>query len=236
MGLIAAIDSVIKKIIFSIFWWLMDPLEPERLFSQLTDQLERNLDPNNPERLLAPDNFDVIVNNKVFIKHAHSIAKLETNMQDRLQRYVADRDYALSQALIKLQIISSATISRHNIEIHVRFSSEDEALPADDAKYELKITKGQGQGTSWKIKPGKTYHIGRVATADICLPYDNISKKQATLYFMPDTKITIVDEGSANGTFINSDEKPIKGSLELKIGDKIKFCNTNPVVMTLSEK
>jgi len=77
LGLIAAIDSAIKKIIFSIFWWLMDPLEPERLFSQLTDQLERNLDPNNPERLLAPDNFDVIVNNKVFIKHAHSIAKLD---------------------------------------------------------------------------------------------------------------------------------------------------------------
>jgi len=77
MGLIAVIDSAIKKIIFSIFWWLMDPLEPERLFSQLTDQLERNLDPNNPERLLAADNFDVVVNNKVFIKHAHSIAKLE---------------------------------------------------------------------------------------------------------------------------------------------------------------
>jgi len=237
MGLIAAIDSAIKKIIFSIFWWLMDPLEPERLFSQLTDQLERNLDPNNPQRLLAPDNFDVIVNNKVFIKHAHSISKLETNMQDRLQRYVADRDYALSQPLIKLQIISSATLSKHTIEIHVRFSSEDEGFQADDdAKYELKIIKGQGQGMSWKIKPGKTYNIGRVASADICLPYDNISKKQATLYFMPDSKITIVDEGSANGTFINSDENPIKGSLELKIGDQIKFCKTNPVVMTLSEK
>jgi len=237
MGLIAAIDSAIKKIIFSIFWWLMDPLEPERLFSQLTDQLERNLDPNNPERLMAPDNFDVIVNNKVFIKHAHSITKLETNMQDRLQRYVADRDYALSQPRIKLQIISSATLSKNKIEIHVRFSSgEEDFQPADEGKYELKIIKGQGQGTSWKIKPGKTYNIGRVATADICLPYDNISKKQATLYFMPDSKITIVDEGSANGTFINSDENPIKGSLELKIGDKIKFCKTNPVVMTLSEK
>jgi len=215
----------------------MDPLEPERLFSQLTDQLERNLDPNNPERLLAPDDFDVIVNNKVFIKHAHSIAKLETNMQDRLQRYVADRDYALSQPLIKLQIISSATMSKNKIEIHVRFSSEDEDLqPADEGKYELKIIKGQGKGASWKIKPGKTYIIGRVSTAEICLPYDNISKKQATLYFMPDSKITIVDEGSANGTFINSDENPIKGSLELKIGDQIKFCKTNPVVMALSEK
>jgi len=53
---------------------------------------------------------------------------------------------------------------------------------------------------------------------------------------MPDAKITIVDEGSANGTFINNDENPIKGSLELKIGDQIKFCKTNPVVMTLSEK
>lgn len=239
MSVITRIDQIIKNGIFSLFWWFMDPLEAERLYGQLTDQMDRNLDPNHPNRLLAPDNFDVSVNNTVFIKHAHAIKKLESSLQDRLQRYVADKDYELPQSRIKLQIISSATISKHKVEIRARFSAEGEQHQPVDSVHKglhLKVIEGQGKGQTWPITPGKTYTIGRVSTAEICLPFDNISKKQATLYFIQDDKITIVDEGSANGTFINDAEEAIKGSLELKLGDKIKFCKTNPVVMTLSDK
>lgn len=237
MSLITKIDHFIKKIIFSMFWFFMDPLEPERLYSQLIDQMDRNLDANNPNRLIAPDSFDVHVNNNEFIKHAHSIKNLEESMQDRLQRYVADMDYELRRPKVTLEIISSSTISKHKVEIRARFSSAEEAgEPESENLFQLEIIDGQGKGKTWQLQPGKTYNVGRVASADISLPYDNISKKQATLYFMPDAKITIVDEGSANGTFINNSAEPLKGSLEINVGDKIKFCKIDPVVMVLTAR
>lgn len=236
MSLIKTVDHAIRKGIFSVFWWFINPLDPERLYGQLTDAMDRNLDENNPERLVAPDNFDVLVNNTVLIKHAHSIKKLEANMKDRLQKYVAGKDYELPQPSIKLQIISSATISKHKADIRCWFSPEElEAEQRRDKKIiRLKIIEGQGKGSSWKLKPGNAYSIGRISTANICLPYDNISKNQATLYFTSEANIKIVDEGSANGTFINDEKERIKGSRELRLGDKIQFCKLDPIIMTLS--
>lgn len=238
MGLIKAIDHSIRKVIFSLFWWFIDPLDPERLFGELTDVMDRNLDENNPDRLVAPDNFDVLVNNAVFIKRAHSINKLESYIKDRLQKYVAERDYELPRPRINVQIISSATISKHKADIRCWFSPEEtEVEQKKDKKIiRLKIIEGEGKSSTWKLKPGNTYSIGRIATANICLPYKNISKNQATLYFIDDNNIKIVDEGSANGTFINDEEDRIKGSRELKIGDKIKFCKLAPIILTLSEE
>ena len=110
MGLISTIDHAIKNVIYSIFWWFLDPLEHERLYSQLVDVIERNLDANDPERLVSPVRFDVSVNNTVFIKHAHSIKKLETAVQDRLQKYVANKDYELSQPKIKMASIRDTSL------------------------------------------------------------------------------------------------------------------------------
>lgn len=236
MGLIKKIDQGIRKVVFSIFWWFLDPLEPERLYGELVDVMDRNLDASNPHRLLAPDSFDVSVNNTVFIKHAHSIKTLETSIQDRLQKYTAEKDYELLEPLIKLHIISSATISKHKVEIRHRFSAQesDQKRLGDKKNYQLKVIQGQGKGSTWKLESGNTYSIGRVSTADICLPYEIISKKHATLYFMSEAKLSIVDEGSANGTFINDEEEPIKGSRELSIGNKIRFCKLDPIILTLS--
>ncbi|MFQ5753268.1 MAG: FHA domain-containing protein [bacterium] len=236
MGLIKTIDHVLTKAIFSIFWWFIDPLEQERLYGQLVDVMERNIDANNPDKIVAPDNFDVLVNNTVFIKHAPLIKKLESTTQERLQKYVANKDYELPQPRLKIQIISSATVSKHKADIRCWFSSEQSEIEPKTGKKKtlLKIIAGQGKGKSWDLKPGNTYKIGRISSAQICLPYENISKNQATLYFMSESKITIVDEGSTNGTFINNEEEPLKGSRELKIGNKIKFCKLDPIIMALS--
>ncbi len=238
MGLIRSIDHGIRKLIFSLFWWFIDPLEQERLFGELTDAMDRNLDASNPEQLMAPDHYDVSVNNTVFIKHAHTIKKLETVLQDRLQKHIAERDYEIPEPKIKLQIISSATISKHTSDIRCSFSMhENDSEPGNSRQnYQLKIIDGEGKGTTWGLAPGNTYKIGRISSADICLPYDNISKNQATLYFVNENNITIVDEESANGTFLNDETTPIKGSREIKLGGKIRFCKLNPIVLTLSEK
>lgn len=236
MGLIKTIDHGLRKVIFSLFWWFIDPLEQDRLYGELVDTLERNLDANHPEKLLAPDNYDVLVNNKIFIKHAHSIRKLETYLQDRLQKYAADRDYELPQPRVKIRILSSATISRHKADIRCWFSEEEVVEPVKKSHktYQLKVIQGNNKGTVWPLEPGNTYKIGRISTADIRLPYEKISKHHATLYFMADDRITIVDEGSANGTFIDDEEEAIKGSREVHIGSKIQFCKLDPIVLSLT--
>ncbi|MBN2008991.1 DUF3662 domain-containing protein [candidate division KSB1 bacterium] len=235
MSLITAIDHAIKNVVYSIFWWFLDPLEHERLYGQLVDALERNIDANNPERLLAPDNFDVSVNNTIYIKHAHSIKKLETAVADRLQKYVANKDYEITQPRIKVQIISSATVSKRRIQIRCWFSVEEtlEETSVQRKKYTLTILAGDGKGLSWNVSPGIMYKIGRLSTLDICLPYDNISKHHASLYFLSDSDIKLVDEGSANGTFINNEEQPIKGSREIQLTDRIRLCKLNPIILAI---
>jgi hypothetical protein len=236
MGLINTIDHGLKNLIYSLFWWLIDPLEHERLYGQLVDVIERNMDANDPDRLVAPDNFDVTVNNKIFIKHAHSIKKLEITVGDRLQKYVANKDYELSFPKIKIQIISSATVSKRKAQINCWFSTDeaDDEVGAKQRKYTLKVISGEGKGLSWDLKLGNTYKIGRLSTLNICLPFNNISKNHASLYFLSEDNIKIVDEGSANGTFINDEVEPIKDSRQLQIIDRIKFCKINPIVLTFA--
>ncbi|PWG73429.1 hypothetical protein DF186_23125, partial [Enterococcus hirae] len=80
------------------------------------DSIERNLDVNNPDKIIAPDNFEILVNNKMFIKHAHSIKKLESILADKVQHYVADMDYEMNQPRVSVQIISSATLSKRKVD------------------------------------------------------------------------------------------------------------------------
>lgn len=236
MSIINKIDYAIKNVIYSMFWFMLDPLEHERLYSQLVDIIERNLDASDPDRLVSPDHFDVLVNNTVFIKHSHSIKKLETAVADRLQKYVANKDYELSYPKIQIQIISSATVSKKRAQIRCWFENEDDETPETKKQFIIQVISGEGKGLSWNLTPGKTYKIGRLSTADICLPFENISKNQASLYFLSETNIKIVDEGSANGTFINDEQSPIQGSREISFSDKIKLCKINPIMLTLSEE
>jgi len=234
MGLIKSIDHAINSMIYSVFWWMIDPLELERLYGQLADALERNLDASDPDRLVAPDRYDVSVNNTVFIKHAHAIKKLESSTRERLQRYVANKDYEVMQPRINVTLISSATVPKRKVEIRCWFSGEDEeGAQAAGKRIVLEIVEGQGIGRIWNLKSGKTYQVGRLSNADISLPYDNISKKQASIYFLSENEMTLVDEGSANGTYINDETDAIKGSRRVRPGDRIRFCKVNPIIMAI---
>jgi hypothetical protein len=236
MSVINTIDHGVKKMVYSIFWSFIDPLESDRLYSQLVDVLERNIDANDPEKPAAPDHFQVFVNNTVFIKHSHAIKKLEAIVRDRVQKYVANKDYELSQPKIKLQIISSATVPKKKAEILCWFSSDDdegEKKPQQKA-FTLKVISGEGKDLSWNLQQGKTYQVGRLSTCDICLPYQNVSKKQCTLSIGADARITLVDDGSTNGTFINDEQEPVKGSRKILASDKIKLCKVNPIILIVT--
>jgi len=237
MSAIRSIDQSIRTLVFSIFWWLVDSLDKDRVFGQLKDSIERNLDVNNPNKIVAPDNYEILVNNKVFIKHAHSIKKLESVLSDLIQKYVADNDYELHQPRVNLRILSSATISRRKADIRCWFSAEEslrEHAAESQATYVLQITQGDGQGQRWSLVPGNTYKIGRASTAEICLPFERISKTHATLYFLSDNKLTIVDEGSGNGTFVDDEQTRIVGSRELSPGSKVRLCSVDSITLTFS--
>ncbi|KAA3613747.1 MAG: FHA domain-containing protein [Calditrichaeota bacterium] len=227
------IDSNVKKSVYGIFWRFLDPLDQERLFGELKDVIDRNLDITDPDRIIAPDHFDIAVNNNVFIKHARHIKKIEQNTIDRIHKYIVEKDYVLNTAKIALQITSSSTVSAKKIDIQSTISPEEQE-PQNLTQCYFKIIQGEGTGATWHLSPGETYKIGRISSAHICLPYQNISKHQATLYFISETRMTIVDEGSANGTFINDETEPVKGSREFQPGDFIKFCKKDPVIMTLT--
>ncbi len=203
---------------------------------QLIDAIERNLDVNNPDKTISPDCFEVLINNQVFITHAQAVKNLEKVLATQVQRYVADSDYELMQPRVSLHILSSATLSKRKTDIRCWFSSEDALADSitPSAKYQLKVVSGEGRGMDWALTPGNTYKIGRLSSADISLPFDNISKTQATLYFVSEDNIVIVDEGSANGTFIDDEQEQIQGSRDLKFGSKIQFCQIDPIVLTLA--
>jgi len=238
MSAITRIDQGIKSLIFSLFWFFIDPVEKDRLVGQLKDTIERNLDVNNPDKIAAPDNFEIVVNNKIFIKHAHAIKKLESILADKVLQFVADKDYEMNRPRVKVQILSSATISKRKVDIRCWFSDEESEghAPTATTRYQLKVVDGDAKGKTWDLIPGKTYKIGRHSSADICLPFDKISKNQASLHFVSENKITIADDGSANGTFLNDEEKRIAGSREIKIGGKIRFCKRDPIIVTLQTK
>jgi hypothetical protein len=234
MSVINTIDHGVKKAVYSIFWSFIDPLESDRLYGQLVDVLERNLDANDPEKITAPDRFQVTVNNTVFIKHAHAIKKLEAIVRDRLQKYVANKDYELSQPRIELQIISSATVSAKKAEILCWFSSEENEDKSQTKTFTLKVHSGEGKDLSWALQPGKTYQVGRLSTSEICLPYQNVSKNQCTIFIQADGRIKLEDKGSTNGTFINDEKEPVKGSREIGLNDRIQLCRVNPIMLNLT--
>jgi hypothetical protein len=60
--------------------------------------------------------------------------------------------------------------------------------------------------------------IGRLATAHLCLDDEKISRIHSVIEVAPDGAISIIDMGSANGTFVNG-QKVSRGAL--KTGDEI---------------
>ena len=68
------------------------------------------------------------------------------------------------------------------------------------------------------------------------IPMCNAKEIKTEVLDSSEDKITIVDEGSANGTFIEDEEQPIKGSREIGLNGKIRFCKLNPITLTLAEE
>ncbi len=83
--------------------------------------------------------------------------------------------------------------------------------------------EGQGdqEESSWPLRGDSTIGIGRSFTNDVILPDSSISRRHSMLQVDGDCNYTILDMGSANGTFVN--RKMIQGPTLLHSGDTISL-------------
>ena len=82
----------------------------------------------------------------------------------------------------------------------------------------LRLYKGSALQQQWEIDRDQ-YTIGRSRDNDIVLPSSAVSKRHAVIH-RDGHKLTIVDQGSANGVFVNS--KKVENQA-LKYWDEIQI-------------
>ena len=85
--------------------------------------------------------------------------------------------------------------------------------------YALRFISGKYQGGQFKLKMDREIVIGRATDGDMVLVEDMVSRRHSKIN-TTGGKITIVDNGSTNGTFVNG-ERVGSEPVELKEGDRI---------------
>ena len=86
----------------------------------------------------------------------------------------------------------------------------------------LKVFKGEAMVAA-KDYDRDIIKIGRLATAHLCLDDDKVSRIHSVIEVAPDGKLSIIDMGSVEGTWVNG-KKINKGPLSF--GDEIRVGNT----------
>ena len=86
----------------------------------------------------------------------------------------------------------------------------------------LKVFKGDAMVAA-KDYDRDIIKIGRLASAHLCLDDDKVSRIHSVIEVAPDGKLSIIDMGSVEGTWVNG-KKVSKGSLTF--GDEIRVGNT----------
>jgi hypothetical protein len=86
----------------------------------------------------------------------------------------------------------------------------------------LKVFKGDSMVAA-KDYDRDIIKIGRLASAHLCLDDDKVSRIHSVIEVAPDGKLSIIDMGSVEGTFVNG-KRVNKGSLTF--GDEIRVGNT----------
>lgn len=86
-------------------------------------------------------------------------------------------------------------------------------------EYALRFISGKYQGGQFKLKMGRDVIVGRATDGDMVLVEDMVSRRHSKIS-TANNRITIVDLGSTNGTFVNG-ERVASEPVELKEGDRV---------------
>jgi hypothetical protein len=97
----------------------------------------------------------------------------------------------------------------------------------------LRLRVAAAGGTTTFEHAGPVVHVGRDADCELSLAGEastGVSRRHARIELSPDGA-TLADDGSSNGTLRN--DKPIEGTVPLRVGDRIQLGFTGPTLTVL---
>ena len=108
---------------------------------------------------------------------------------------------------------------------------EDSLFINQEAKYILSLLNDDVKSSSWLLTNG-IHKIGRLESKEIILDDVTVSRNHGYIS-VDDEEITIVDEGSTNGIFINGE---LKSESNLQSGFRIQIGKFNLIVTKVEKK
>lgn len=108
---------------------------------------------------------------------------------------------------------------------------EDSLFINQEAKYILSLLNDDVKSSSWLLTNG-IHKIGRLENKEIILDDVTVSRNHGYIS-VDDDEITIVDEGSTNGIFINGE---LKSESNLQSGFRIQIGKFNLIVTKVEKK
>ena len=108
---------------------------------------------------------------------------------------------------------------------------EDSLFINQEAKYILSLLNDNVKSSSWLLTNG-IHKIGRLENKEIILDDVTVSRNHGYIS-VDDEDITIVDEGSTNGIFINGE---LKSESHLQSGFRIQIGKFNLIVTKVEKK
>ena len=108
---------------------------------------------------------------------------------------------------------------------------EDSLFINQEAKYILSLLNDNVKSSSWLLTNG-IHKIGRLENKEIILDDVTVSRNHGYIS-VDDEEITIVDEGSTNGIFINGE---LKSESNLQSGFRIQIGKFNLIVTKVEKK
>ena len=108
---------------------------------------------------------------------------------------------------------------------------EDSLFINQEAKYILSLLNDDVKSSSWLLTNG-IHKIGRLENKEIILDDVTVSRNHGYIS-VDDEEITIVDEGSTNGIFINGE---LKSESNLQSGFRIQIGKFNLIVTKVEKK
>ena len=108
---------------------------------------------------------------------------------------------------------------------------EDSLFINQEAKYILSLLNDDVKSSSWLLTNG-IHKIGRLENKEFILDDVTVSRNHGYIS-VDDEEITIVDEGSTNGIFINGE---LKSESNLQSGFRIQIGKFNLIVTKVEKK
>ena len=108
---------------------------------------------------------------------------------------------------------------------------EDSLFINQEAKYILSLLNDDVKSSSWLLTNG-IHKIGRLENKEIILDDVTVSRNHGYIS-VDDEEITIVDEGSTNGIYINGE---LKSESNLQSGFRIQIGKFNLIVTKVEKK